>query len=75
MKGVGAVSLEQGTVPLNHINVQRYVKGKTVWNTIDFTLFDPITPLMICNCLRSVDVDTINFITLNRFSNIAKIGN
>ena len=44
MKGVGAVSLEQGTVPLNHINVQRYVKGKTVWNTIDFTLFDPITP-------------------------------
>ena len=39
------------------------------------TVFDPITPLMICNCLRSVDVDTINFITLNRFSNIAKIGN
>ena len=44
MKGVSAVSLEQGSVPLNHINVQRYVKGKTVWNTIDFTLFDPITP-------------------------------
>ena len=32
MKGVSAVSLEQGSVPLNHINVQRYVKGKTVWN-------------------------------------------
>jgi len=44
MKGVGAVSLTQGTVPLNHINVQRFVKGKTTWNTIDFTLFDPITP-------------------------------
>ena len=44
MKGVGAVSVTQGTVPLNHINVQRYVKGKTVWNTIQFTLFDPITP-------------------------------
>ena len=44
MKGVGAVSLTQGTVPLNHINVQRYVKGKTVWNTIQFTLFDPVTP-------------------------------
>ena len=39
MKGVGAVSLTQGSVPLNHINVQRYVKGKTVWNTISFTLF------------------------------------
>ena len=44
VKGVGAVSLTQGSVPLNHINVQRYVKGKTVWNTIQFTLFDPITP-------------------------------
>ena len=44
VKGVGAVSLTQGTVALNHINVQRYVKGKTVWNTISFTLFDPITP-------------------------------
>ena len=44
IKGVSAVSVSQGSVPLNHINVQRYVKGKTVWNTIDFTLFDPITP-------------------------------
>ena len=44
VKGVGAVSLTQGSVALNHINVQRYVKGKTVWNTVQFTLFDPITP-------------------------------
>ena len=44
VKAVGAVSLTQGSVALNHINVQRYVKGKTVWNTVSFTLFDPITP-------------------------------
>jgi len=44
IKGVGAVSLTQGTVQLNHINVARYVKGKTLWNTISMTLFDPITP-------------------------------
>ncbi len=44
MKGVGAVNVSQGTVPLNHINVQRFVKGKTTWGTIQFTLFDPITP-------------------------------
>ena len=31
-------------VELQHINVSRYVKGKTVWNTIEFTLLDPITP-------------------------------
>ena len=44
IKGVGAVNLTQGTVTLNHINVQRFVKGKTTWGTIQFTLFDPITP-------------------------------
>ena len=44
MKGVGAVTVSQGTVPLNHINVQRFVKGKTTWGEIEFTLFDPITP-------------------------------
>ena len=44
VKGVGAVSLTQGAVELNHMNVSRYVKGKTKWNTISFTLFDPITP-------------------------------
>jgi hypothetical protein len=44
VKGVGAVSLTQNAVALNHINVQRYVKGKTIWNTIQFTLYDAITP-------------------------------
>jgi hypothetical protein len=44
IKAVGAINVAQGSVPLNHINVQRYVKGKTTWGTIQFTLFDPITP-------------------------------
>ena len=44
VKEVGAVSVSQGTVELNHINVSRYVKGKTVWDPISLTLFDPITP-------------------------------
>ena len=44
IKAMGAVSLTQGSVALNHINVQRFVKGKTTWNTIQMTLFDPITP-------------------------------
>jgi hypothetical protein len=44
IKGVGAVTLTQGTVALNHINVQRFVKGKSTWGQIQFTLFDPITP-------------------------------
>ena len=44
IKGVNAVSLTQDTVTLNHINVQRFVKGKSKWGTIQMTLFDPITP-------------------------------
>ncbi len=44
IKGVSAVSLTQGEVVLNHINVLRKVKGKTVWNDVTMTLFDPITP-------------------------------
>ena len=44
IKGVNAVSLTQGEVTLNHINVYRKVKGKTTWGDIQMTLFDPITP-------------------------------
>ena len=44
IKGLGAVTVSQGTVPLNHINVQRFVKGKTTWGPISMTLFDAITP-------------------------------
>ena len=44
VKGVGGVSVSQNAIELNHINVQRFVKGKTTWGTIEFTLFDPITP-------------------------------
>ena len=44
IKGVGGISLTQTAVALNHINIQRYVKGKTVWGTIAFTLYESITP-------------------------------
>ena len=44
IKGVSAVTLAQGVVTLEHINVQRKVKGKTTWSNVTMTLFDPITP-------------------------------
>ena len=44
VKGVNAITMTQGEVTLNHINIQRKVKGKTVWNDVQMTLFDPITP-------------------------------
>ena len=44
VKGVGEITVSQGEVVLNHINIQRKVKGKTTWGDVSFTLFDPITP-------------------------------
>ena len=44
VKGMSAISLSQTAVALNHINVQRYVKGKTIWGTISFTMYEAITP-------------------------------
>jgi len=44
VKGVGGINITQTAVALNHINVQRYVKGKTVWGAISMTLYESITP-------------------------------
>jgi hypothetical protein len=44
VKGVGGINLAQTAVALNHINVQRYVKGKTIWGAISMTLYESITP-------------------------------
>ena len=44
IKASAKPSMTNGEVVLDHINVQRYVKGKTVWNTISVTLYDAIVP-------------------------------
>lgn len=44
IKASAKPSMTNGEVALDHINVQRYVKGKTVWNTIGITLYDAIVP-------------------------------
>ena len=44
IKGVARPTITQDAKVLNHINVQRYVKGRTVWGTTQMTLFDPIVP-------------------------------
>ena len=44
IKGISAITLQQNPVVLNHINVERKVKGKSAWQNITMTLFDPITP-------------------------------
>ena len=44
IKGVGAITLNQNEMVLNHINVYRKVKGKTTWGDVQLTLHDPISP-------------------------------
>lgn len=52
MDGVPTYAIKQINRPtftseakvLNHINVQRYVKGRSVWGPISMTLHDPIVP-------------------------------
>jgi len=44
IKSSNKPSLENGEITLDHINVQRYVKGKSKWNTLSISLYDPIVP-------------------------------
>ena len=44
VKGVSRPSLTQESKNIDHINLRRYVKGKSVWGTITMTLYDPIVP-------------------------------
>ena len=37
-------SIESEEVILEHMNVTRYVKGKSRWQPIDITLYDPVVP-------------------------------
>jgi hypothetical protein len=37
-------TINNGEVTLDMINIKRYVKGKSEWNEISMTLYDPIVP-------------------------------
>ena len=44
IKGMSGLSIEQGEIKINHINVYRKVKGKANWSDISMTLYNPVTP-------------------------------
>ena len=44
IKASAKPSIANGEITLDHINVQRYVKGKSEWSTITMTLYDAIVP-------------------------------
>jgi hypothetical protein len=44
VKKVARPTIAQESKTIDHINVQRYVKGKSKWNTMQLELYDPIVP-------------------------------
>jgi hypothetical protein len=44
IKAISGLGFTQDEIVLNHMNILRKVKGKTKWNDVTLTLFDPITP-------------------------------
>jgi hypothetical protein len=44
IRKVDRPKLTQEVKKLDHINLQRYVKGKSVWDSLSLELYDPIVP-------------------------------
>ena len=44
IKASSRPSIDQGELILDHINVERKLKGKTRWQDITITLYDPVVP-------------------------------
>ena len=44
IKTINRPSLESDEVILEHMNTTRYVKGKSRWQPLDITLYDPVVP-------------------------------
>ena len=44
IKTMNRPSIESEEVALPHLNVTRYVKGRSQWQPLDITLYDPVVP-------------------------------
>jgi hypothetical protein len=44
VKKIARPQLTQEAKAIDHINLQRYVKGKSKWGIMEMTLYDPIVP-------------------------------
>jgi hypothetical protein len=44
IKASAKPTLENGEITLDHINVKRKIKGKSMWNSIAITIYDAIVP-------------------------------
>ena len=44
VKAAGRPEITNGKVTIDHINVKRYVKGRSEWSDLTITLYDPVVP-------------------------------
>lgn len=44
IKAAGRPSLNVGSITLDHINIKRKLKGKSEWNDLEISLYDPVVP-------------------------------
>ena len=44
VKTAARPEIQNGKVTIDHINVRRYVKGRSEWQDLAITLYDPVVP-------------------------------
>jgi len=44
IKAANRPELQQNRITVDHVNVRRYVKGRSEWQELTITLYDPIVP-------------------------------
>ena len=54
IKAAARPSINNGVITLDHINLKRKLKGKSEWNDIAITLYDPIVPSAAQACMEWV---------------------
>lgn len=54
IKAAARPTINNGTITLDHINLKRKLKGKSEWQDVAITLYDPIVPSAAQACMEWV---------------------
>lgn len=54
IKAAGRPNINVGVITMDHINLKRKLKGKSEWQDINITLYDPIVPSAAQACMEWV---------------------
>jgi len=54
IKTAGRPQIQNNPITLEHINLKRYVKGKSEWQPLEISLYDPIVPSAAQACMEWV---------------------